>query len=203
MAFNNIVFPDYPMIHGVSKTITDPVNISSNGTYEYRIKRTEWERYSWNIPTQTMTEVQKETMKSFLIQRNHALNSFKFVDPDATDFADAIMSHDTGDYWKLNLPFDASTAGTHPIFNPDVAQLSVTVDTVSDTINTLDLSTGYPRIQIIGTSGSEVVKVTGPIFFTVRLATNFSYALYALDNNNKGIGHQVSDIELVEVYGEY
>ena len=203
MAFDNVVFPNYPTIHGVSKTITDPVNVSSNGTYEYRVKRTEWERYNWSIPTQTMTDEQKETIKSFLIQRNHALNSFKFVDPDATDLADAVMSHATGDWWYLNLPFDATTPGTHPIFNPTVGELSVTVDDVADTINAFDVSTGVPRIQITGTTGTETVKVSGPIYFTVRLATNLSYAIFALDTNSNPLGHSVNGIELVEVYGEY
>jgi len=203
MAFDNVIFPDYPMIHGVGKNIIDLVQTNSNGTYEYRVKRTGWERYIWNIPTQTMTVAQKETIKSFLVQRNHALNSFKFVDPDSPNLVDGIMSHSTGDYWNLNIPYDATTAGTHPIFNPTVGSLTVTVDGGADTIDAFDLSTGVPRIQILGTTGAELVKVSGPYYLTVRLSTNLSYALFALDSNNEGIGYSVNNIELVEVFGEY
>ena len=204
--FDNVVFPDYPMIHGLNKHIKDEVSINGNGTYEYRVKRSRWERYMWSIPTQSMTDAQKEEIKNFLVQRNHALNSFKFVDPDATQFSNALLSHNSGDYWNLALPYGTSIAGTHPIFNPVVGSLSVTVGGVGDTINAFTILNGVPVIQITGTTSGSVVRVTGPIYFTVRLATELSYALAALDacaGTNTPIGHTVNSIELVEVYGEY
>jgi len=205
MTFDNVTFPNYPMLRGVEKIVTDPVSKVGNGTYEYRVKKTRWERYAWKIPTQTMTNEQKEAIREFLTQRNHELNSFKFVDPTATALADAILSHNSGDYWNLALPFSSTTAGTHPIFNPEIGGLSVTVDAIADSINAFTILNGIPVIQITGTSGSEVVKVTGPIHFTVRLNSDFQTTLHALDfynGTNDPYGHVVNDIELVEVFGE-
>lgn len=203
MAFDNVTFPYYPMKHGVNKRITDPVSVSSNGTYEYRVKRSRWDRYSWTLPTQTMTDTQKESVRNFLLQRGNALNSFRFVDPTIDEFVDAPLAHVSGDYWRLALPYDSSTPGTHPIFNPVLGELSVTVGGSPDSINAFTVLNGVPVIQITGTVGTETVKVSGPIYFTVRLNNDLNYALVALDTNSTPIGHSMGTIELTEVFGEY
>lgn len=209
MAFDNVTFPSYPMIHGLEKTVSDPVVITSNGTYEYRLKRTRWERYTWTIPTQTMTDDQKEEIKNFLLQRNHALNSFKFIDPDMSAFDNAIMpfSGQSG-FFNMNLPAGTDTTGTHPVFNPDMGGLTCTVNGSPSTISNFSITAGQPRFQPdLGIpSFGDVVRLTGPIHFTVRLAGDLNYALAALDacaGVNTPIGHNVSAITLTEVFGEY
>jgi len=203
MAFDNVNFPDYPLIHGLNKVITDPVQVSSNGTYEYRVKRSRWERYTWSVPTQTMTTAQKEEIRTFLSQRNHGLNSFKFIDPDYAAFDAAIMSHNSTDKWNLALPFDTNTPGDHPIFNPNVSALTVTVNGSPGVLGSASIIDGVPVIQVNGTTGTETIRITGQIDFTVRLNTDFKYALFALQcSDNRPAGHTVSAIELTEVFGE-
>lgn len=203
MSFDSATFPSFPMIHGVSKAISDPVQVSSNGTYEYRVRRNRWERLSWSIPTQTMTVAQKDAIRKFLLQRNHALNSFRFIDPEQSTLTSAKMSWNSGTYWNLAVPLDANTAGTHPIFNPILGELTVTVNGSPSTLNSFTVLNGVPVVSITGTTGSENVRISGNLYYTVRLATDLSYALYALDCSNKPLGYQVSSIELIEVYGEY
>lgn len=203
MAFDNVEFPFYPTIHGSSKTVTDPVSVSSNGTYEYRVKRTRWERYSWKLPTQTMTDEQKNDIKNFLVQRQHGLNSFRFVDRDNQVMVDNILSHNSTDKWNLTVALDATTPGTHPIFNPEIGGLTAEVNGTPTVINAFGYLDGQPVITLTGTTGTETVTVSGPLFYTVRLASDFSSTIVALDCNADALGHSTDTIALMEVFGEY
>lgn len=210
MAFEFIEFPYFPMKHGIRKEIIDPVNIVSNGAYEYRIKRQSWERYKWTLPVQTMTNEQKEDIKSFLLQRSHSLNSFRFVDPDTPAWVDARLAYYSADYVKITTPFDMlsqSVPGTHPLFN------TYTFDVTSLTFNDIPwtftgertIVNGIPVFGITGGSmaPSDVIRVSGKMYYTVRLNSTVSYALAALDTNNETLGVQHAAIELIEVFGEY
>ena len=202
MAFEDVTFPYVPTIHDQTRNVNDPVAVSTNGTYEYRVRRQRWEQFVWKIPSQTMTTEQKEAVRTFLSQRGASLTSFKFIDPELSTFTDAVMVHNSGDDWNLAIPYDATTGGVHPMFNPDIGVLTVTVDGAPGTIASFNLIDGVPTIQVTGTSGGEVVKVTGQIPFTVRLGSNFQESLYALCQDNTPRGHVVQAITLVEVYGE-
>lgn len=207
MAFENVTFPYYPMKHGISKSIIDPVSIISNGNLESRIKRQAWEKYEWTLPTQTMTNEQKEDIKAFLLQRNHSLNSFKFVDPDMAAWVDTQLSYHSGNLWKVNLPLNSfditgSGAGTHPIFNPSIT--SVTLNGGSASFGAVQITDGVPVIPVTGSSSGSTVRITGGIpYFTVRLASTLSYNLVALDINNETLGISHTAIKLIEVFGEY
>lgn len=205
MAFEDVVFPYYPMKHNISKTIIDPVSIVSNGNREYRIKRQSWERYKWTLPTQTMTNAQKEEIKSFLLQRGHSLNSFKFVDPDAAVWNNTRLLYHSGTTWEVNLPFsqtDQTVPGNHPLFNATIdGGLLDGVGTGPRTITILD---GVPTVNYTTSNSGSVVEITdGVPYFTVRLASTVSYALAALDVDNETQGVQHAAIELIEVFGEY
>lgn len=203
MAFDNVVFPTLPLIHDQNREVIDPVAIATNGSYEYRVRRQRWEKFVWRLSTQTMTNAQKEEVRGFLQARNAGLNSFKYTDPELSTLSSALMSHNTGEYWNLAVPLDSSTAGTHPIFNPDTSSLTVTVDGSPGTIAGFSVLNGVPVIQVTGTTGSEVVRVSGTVYFTVRLGSNFQESLFALCTDNSPRGHVVQSITLVEVYGEY
>lgn len=207
MAFDNVVFPYYPMIHGTNKTVTDPVAVSSNGTYEYRVKRTRWERYTWTIPTQSMTNDQKNTIKNFLLERQHGLNSFRFIDRDQVNMVDNLLEPEiaASGLWKMNVALDATTVGTHPIFNPEIATLTATVNGGAPAaVAGFTTNSGQPAVGITGaTNPADVVKISGPLYYTVRLASDFSSTIAALDCNNDALGHNTDSITLVEVFGEY
>jgi len=210
MAFDNTIFPYYPIKHNISKTIINPVSIVSNGAFEYRIKRQAWERYKWILPTQTMTQEQKEQIKSFLVQRNSSLNSFKFRDPDAASYINAELPLYSGAFHNAILPLsmvDQSSTngyGNHPIFNIDTTQLTWTLNGVTQGAGiNLSYTNNEPLLEFPGSIFSDTVKVSGPITFTVRLNSTIEYALIALDTNNETAGVNHAAIELIEVFGEY
>jgi hypothetical protein len=214
MAFSDTVFPDPKLIHGIRKSISDPVSVVGNGTFEYRIKKTQFERYSWNLPTQNMLESTKETIRSFLAQRSHGLDSFKFIDPAHSVLTDNILSHKSGSKWYLNLAYDSSTPGTHPIFHPaktgspENADLTVSVNGGSPlgTITAFAIEDGKPVITVAGTSGGETVRVSGTYYMAVRLDSSLGWALAALDHANPTTSYPdpnvvaADEIRLVEVF---
>jgi len=206
MAFDDVVFPTVPLIHDQIRETIDPVSVASNGSYEYRTKRQIWERFVYRISTQTMTTTQKEQIRNFLLARGHGLNSFKYHDPELSLLQDAVLDYNSGTEWNLALPLDSTTAGTHPLFNLDETgspALSVTVDGSPGTLGSISVISGQPVITVSGTTGTEVVKLSGNAYFTVRLDSNFSETLQALNTSNRPIGHVVNEIRLVEVFGEY
>lgn len=207
MAFEDVVFPDYPMKHGISKLIIDPVSVITNGTLEYRIKKQAWQKFKWTVPVQTMTNEQKEDIRSFLLQRSSSLNSFKYVDPDAAVWNNARLSYHSGTLWEVNMPlstFDQSVAGTHPLFNAEIAGVSLNGTPIGSPLPALQITDGVPVIDVSGSISADDVRITsGFMYFTVRLASTLSYALVALDTNNYTLGVQHDAIELLEVHGEY
>ena len=203
MAFEDVTFPYVPTIHDQTRNVNDPVAVSTNGTYEYRVRRQRWEQFVWKIPAQTMTTEQKEAVRTFLSQRGASLTSFKFIDPELSTFTDAIMSYNGGSDWNLALPYDTSTPGVHPMFNPDIGVLTVTRNGSPATISSFQLKDGIPTITIPETvNPADVMRVSGQVPFTVRLGSNFQESLYALCQDNTPRGHVVQAITLVEVYGE-
>ena len=207
MAFENVVFPYYPMKHNISKSIIDPVSVVSNGNREYRIKRQAWERYEWTLPVQTMTNEQKEDIKGFLLQRQHSLNSFKFVDPDyATWDIGTRLSYNSLIFWNINLPASRTNlniAGTHPIFNSDA--FTVTINGNPDVVTAYEFPGGVPVARIPAAISTDIVEINSNSipYFTVRLASSIGYTLAALDTNNETLGVNHAEIKLIEVFGEY
>lgn len=203
MAFENVTFPFVPLIHDQVREVIDPVSVSSNGTFEYRIRRARWESFIFRVPTQTMTDPQKETVRTFLSKRRAGLNSFKYTDPAYKEFISALLSFNSTTFWNLNLPFDTSTAGTaHPVFK--VGTLTATKNGSPATVLGTSIIAGQPVVQISGSISTDIIKVSGPIFFVVRLDSNFNEALTALQcSDNRPFVHTVGEIRLVEVFGEF
>ena len=204
MAFDNVTFPTVPLIHDQRRSVIDPVSILSNGNYEYRVKRQQWEKFAYEVPAQTMTPTQKESVRQFLMQRNNGLNAFKYNDPDLSVWSDVKLSHAGGSNWYLYLPFDSSTAGnTHPLFNQTPGDFTAEVNSSPASITSYQLVGGVPTFTITGaTSAGDDVRLTGTAYFNVRLDSSFSDTLYALCTDNSPRGHQVTAIRLMEVHGE-
>jgi len=205
MAFDNVTFPTFPMTLGVNRVENYQVDIVSNSTIEYRRARHRWENYTFSIPTQTMTDAQKETIRGFLAQRNHGLASFRFVDPGDPTWDNELLDLAGASSWYLYNAFDESTpGGNHPMFNQVTSELVATKNGVPTAIIGTGVTNGVPTINVAGSGGGDVIRITGPKYYTVRLATNFSYALAALcpGSSPSPRGHQVGSIELQEVFGE-
>lgn len=205
MSFDNVIFPDYPMKHGIEKTIIDPVTIASNGTFEYRSKRQVSERFMWSIPTQSMTNEQKETIREFLLQRSHSLNSFLFVDPDMRSLTNVRLTYSGNiDHWMYNLPSGAGVAGVHPIYNAVDTTITLTLNGGVAYNRTHQIQNGIPVVNAGAFNSSDDVRVVSEdLHFTVRLNSTLSYALLALDTTNSTLGVNHAAIDLIEVFGEY
>lgn len=211
MAFDNEVFPAYPLIQDVRRDTIYPVKVRTNGTVEKRITHVRYEKFQWTIPTQIFSLEDKNRIRNFLVQRNHGLNSFKFNDPHLPELNDAILANGSGtNQWKLFLPFDDNTPGDlHPLWNLDLSEITVTVNgsPVSLTPGSAPLyNENIPEMIVPGSSAGDTVRISGKIYFTVKLATPLSQALVGLDycnQSNNPTYFNMQPITLVEVHGEY
>lgn len=204
MAFKDELFPDVKLVHGIVKQITDPVGIVSNGNKEFRIKKNRFSRLSWSIPSNNMTEETKLQINGFLADKDYALDSFKFKDPDYPAFTDAILQNKTGNIWYVNIPFDDNTPGTHPIFQFDAttsmrASVNGTGSIIVNGMLSIDAD-GRPIVTIPTTVDSDIVRLTGDIYFAVRLDSTTGWSLKALSDLNTPSIVNYSEIKLIEVF---
>ena len=209
MAFQNVIFPDLKMKHGTSKEIVMPVSVTGNGTRELRRKQNRFERFVWTIPARTLLEADKQAIYKFLNGVNYGLDSFLFRDPTMPELNGAIMTSRSGTTWFLNLPFDSTTAGTHPIMNPVMGGLTFKQNGVAVTGVTyggLD-SNGYPYITVPGSVITDVITVTGPVYMTARFDSTFNFSISAMAPSPLGASCapattmiELGDIKIVEVF---
>jgi len=199
MAFQNELFPDIKLKHGVAKSVLDPVSVVSNGNREYRLKKNRYDRFSWSIPAHNLNDSDKLEINAFLADKDYALDSFKFKDPDVPTLVDGLMKFNTGTTWFFNIPFDENTSGKHPIFHSDTLTATVNGSPATITSTGLDAS-GRPIIDVVGSSSGDVVRITGNIYFAVRLDSTTGWSLKALDTNNAPVIVGYSVIKLLEVF---
>jgi len=210
MTYVNQTLPTPPTIHDIRRTVIDPVQVLTNGTYEYRIRRQRFEKFSWEIPTQTMSNEDKETFRAFFNRvTQNGLNAFNFVDPELSNVVDAPLSFVSGTTWSMNfgnVTTGTPVAGNHPTFFNvrTVPSIVVSLDgfPIAASSWTYQLTNGLPTITVTGSNAGSDITVTGTIPFIVRLDSSWSDVLTALDCNNSAIFHNVNSIKLMEVYGE-
>lgn len=199
MAFQNELFPSIKLIHGVSKSIIDPVSIISNGNTEYRVKKNRYARFTWSIPSNNLNEEDKLEINAFLSDKDHGLDSFKFTDPDLSTLSAGLMSSAGTDTWFLNIPHDTNNAGKHPIFHS--SNLTATKNGLAATIASTSLdSNGRPILTITGSIPSDVIRITGNFYFAVRLDSSTGWSLKALTGTNTPDIVGYSEIKLIEVF---
>lgn len=203
MAFDNATFPFVPLKHDRRVTVIDPVSVVTNGNYEYRVKRQQWERFEFTLSAQTMTNEQKENIRQFLMQRDNSFRTFKYVDPEYSTWEDVVLPYSgTWGHHYMYLPFGASTPGTtHPLFNQDAADFTVKLGGTPTTF-TFEKLNGIPTVYSFGANGIDPLTISGTISYNVRLNSSFQDVLFALDCNDAALGHQVPSISLMEVHGE-
>lgn len=212
MAFTTDVFPVPPTIHDIRRTVIDPVQVITNGSYEQRIKRQRFERFTWEIPTQTMTNAQKENMRAFISEHNNGLDSFLYNDPELSNMTEVpllLVPGTTTDYYaKFGMTKTGGTAvvGNHPIFYPGTEGVDFNLIDNSGTIPVNEYSfvveNGIPMFRF-STLPTGPVKITGSVPFVVRVDSSFSETAMALDCNNDSTHHSVNSIKLISVFGEY
>ena len=201
MAVDNVIFPNPKLIHSMKKSSAIPVNIVSNGNTEYRIRTNAFERFSWEWPSSTMTDSQIRTLYQFWVQRGGGLNSFKFQDPDYPNFVDGRLGSAGTTTWFLRVPFDSTTPGQHRVFNLDLANTTCKKNGTTATISSASINAnGEPIITVAGSSPSDVIAISGPIYFTARFDSSVEWVLEALDFDNLPVISTYSNIKLIEVF---
>lgn len=208
MAFQNVTFPEIKLKHGISREIVVPVSVTGNGNRELRRKMYRHERFIYTIPARTLLEADKQAIYKFFNQVNYGLDSFMFKDP-TIEFNDSKLSFRSGTTWWLNLPFDSTTAGTHPVYNPKLADLWFKKNTVAVTGVTLsyDTTTGLPYVTVPGSVNTDTITVSGPVYITVRFNGTFTHTTVAMAPSTNGgtcnpvpVMVELGDISLIEVF---
>jgi len=198
---DNVLFPIIKTIHGFTRETVQPTNIITNSSgREYRILRSNMPRFMWTYQSTTIEHADMLELESFWADRGGRLRSFKFQDPNYQTFNDAILSSAGGQNWYLRIPHTPSTAGDHRVFNFDSAT-TATVDSIPTSINSASLNTsGEPIITITGTTGSEVVRITGNCYLSARFDVELSWSLSALNLDNSPFVDTYQSIILKEVF---
>lgn len=195
MAFQNIVFPNLKLIHGLKKSALLPVSIVTNGSSEFRIARMRFDKFTWTYPGRVIMAADKLALYNFYKTVHGATDSFKFADPDYPAWTGETLTWSSGTYWKFNFPNSVD----HPLFNYDSAMVvkknGSTVTWAHAIVN------GLPYLSIPSAISSDVITVTsGAIYLAARFDQAMSWSLEALDTNNKPYIVNLDNLTLQEVF---
>ena len=194
--FDNAIFP-LCASKGVSKTETFPVDVQTNGINEYRSTPFDWEYFTWNIPSWNILEEERRAITTFLRQRKYGLRSFLYQDPNLPELVNNIVPSLTGTKWKLTIAWDTNLAGNHPIFHPGTLEVRRNGFIVG---HTFAIENGFPTLTVPGSTPADTIRVSGPIYFAVRLESSFGWTINALNNDSSVAVAQHTEIQLKEVF---
>lgn len=206
MAFSGLTFPQLKLKHGISKQIIDPISVTGNGAREVRRKQNKTDRGVWTFPARNISEADKQALVKFLQQTRMGADSFYFQDPTMPVLVDAKMSSRSTNTFYYNVPFDATTAGNHPIIRPVNVGLTVKLNGVTTTNYSFATGTdGLPYIQVTGATVSDTVTVSGPVYLIGRFSGTVQYSITAMTkiDNNCTVAPTVvelADFQVVEVF---
>ena len=188
MAFSGLTFPQLKLKHGISKQIIDPIMVTGNGAREVRRKQNKTDRGVWTFPARNISEADKQTLVKFLQQTRMGADSFYFQDPTYPEFNNAVMAWRSFNTYWLNIPYDATTSGIHPVIRPKMGELTVKLNGVTTTASLLtDSTTGMPYIQTGGAGSSSIVcTVTGPCYLVARFSGTVNYTITAMEKSSLG-----------------
>jgi hypothetical protein len=202
MAFDNVVFPQIAC-RDVTKSESLPLQAVGNGTIQSRSTPVRWGQFGWSISSVGMTNTDKLIVKSFLRRRQYGLNSFKYTDPDYPEMIEDVMGHESGERWYLYLSeFDESGAkvpGLHPVFHPNLLDLTLTVDG-NPTAFSFSIQNGQPILNIPGTVGTELIKVSGEYYLSVILGSTLGWTIAALEEDSTPHSVRTADFTITEVF---
>jgi hypothetical protein len=80
MAFQNVLFPNPKLIHGLKKEFAQQTKIISNGNAEYRISKNQMRRI-WTWPARNISATEWQALVTFMSSVNFSLDSFRFYCP--------------------------------------------------------------------------------------------------------------------------
>lgn len=97
MAYQNILFPNPKLIHGLKKEVAKQTKIISNGNIEYRLSKQNNFRQIWTWQGRAMSQADINTIVTFADTVDMAKDSFNFYCPFKKQnykvrFADASLT---------------------------------------------------------------------------------------------------------------
>ena len=198
MAFQNVVFPNLKLIHGLKKSVSLPVSVVSNGAKEYRISRMQFDKFRWTYPGRLITETDKRSLYQFFKQVNGSLDSFKFQDPAYPDWTGEQLSFSSSPSgWKFNFPGSLN----HPLYVYDPSMIVKRNGNVTAWSHFVSSSDGKPYLGISGSSSGDTITVTsGKIYLAARFDSGISWSVDALDENNRPSIVNLDALSLSEVF---
>ena len=207
MAFQAVTFPKMRLTHGMVKTVIDPMIITGNGVRELRRRQTRFDRFLWSFPARNLDQTDVDALYKFYVQVNRGLDSFRFQDPEFPEYNSSPLLHRSGTTWYLGIPDDATTGGRHPVFNPVMGSLSFTRNGSPVTPTFSISSDGFPIVTITGSSGTDDIRVTGPVYMTARFESPLSFTIVATSKSALNDSctpiptmQLVGDVNLIEVF---
>lgn len=207
MAYTGKKFPQLKMHHGINRQVLAPITVTGNGLRELRRKNYKHERFVYTIPGRNMLEADKQAIYRFFAEVNYGLDSFVIKDP-TIEFNDSPLPYYNTTNWWLNIPYDSTTPGSHPVLNPFIGGLTFKRNGITASGVTLSYTTaGLPYVTVPGSTSLDTITVSGPIYITVRFDGTLTHTTMATEKSTVG-GNcdtiptivQVGDITLVEVF---
>lgn len=80
MAYQNVLFPNPKLVHGLTKEIGTTTKVISNGNTEYRIQKNN-PRRRWTWQSRTISKADRDAIITFMNSVNFGLDSFRFYCP--------------------------------------------------------------------------------------------------------------------------
>lgn len=90
MTFSGYSWPTLtnPLLNGLKKTFNFPVEVVGNGTFEYRVGRSQYSRLSWEFPARSLLDSDRDKLVQLYNLCGGSLASFLFADPDYNTITD-------------------------------------------------------------------------------------------------------------------
>jgi hypothetical protein len=80
MAFQNVLFPNPKLVHGLTKEVGQSTKIISNGNTEYRLSKSN-PRRRWTWQSRGMSKADRDAIVTFMKNTKFSLDSFRFYCP--------------------------------------------------------------------------------------------------------------------------
>lgn len=193
MAFQNIVFPELKLIHGMSRTRSDRTVVFGNGYNEFRIRRGNIDPLDWSFPGRNMLAADAKTLIDFYNTVNGTLDSFKFKDPSDYKWTLFELEHHSGTAWTLK-----SNSGSYIYLLNGAINIFLNTVGIGST-STVTVINGKPTINVPGSISTDTVQVTGQFYYGARFNSTLSYEVAALDNSNDVVAAVLGTVNLHEV----
>lgn len=193
MAFQNVVFPELKLIHGMTRTRTDRTQVFGNGYSEFRIRRGLIDPVDWSFPGRALELADARTLIDFYNDVNGTLDSFKFKDPDDYKWTEFQLEYHSGTSWVLK-----SNSGSYIYLLNGTISIELD-DVAAGSTGTVTVINGVPTISVGGSNAGSKVEITGQFYYGARFNAPISYEVAALDNNNDTVAAVIGNVQLHEV----